>query len=92
MRIQCAQSIPTDPLFVLEDETQVRLERQVRADEDPPERGGIVPIQRRAVLAVIAGLETDVIGAGLVTRSRRPNDGVLHAAGDDNVSAGYAEP
>lgn len=66
------------PCSVLEDGTQFRLEGQVRPDADPPERVGIVTIQRLAVLTVIAGLETDTVGPGRAARARLANDGLVH--------------
>ena len=57
------------PVRVLEDQAQVRLERQVRADVDAAERIGIFAIERFAVAAVIPGLEADMIGARLVART-----------------------
>ena len=56
------------PSFVFEDQAQLGLEREVRADEDAAERVGIVAVKRLAVLTVVAGLQADVVRARPIRR------------------------
>ncbi len=72
-RIERAERVAADPVIVLEDEAQVRFEREVRTDVDPAECVGIVAIEGLSVATVVARLQTDVVRAGFVAVLRRPN-------------------
>lgn len=59
-RVERPERVAADARLVLEDQAQVGLEGEVRPDVDPPERVGIVAVQRLPVGPVVAGLEADV--------------------------------
>ena len=65
LRIQRAEGVAADALIILQDQAQFRLEGEIRADKDPAQRIRVVAIEWLAILAVVAGLETNVIRAGL---------------------------
>src|SRR6266566_1836718 len=73
-RIERAERIAADPLLVLEDEAQLRLERQVRPDEQATQRVGVLPVNRLAILAVVARLEADIVSASLIAGGGGTND------------------
>ena len=62
------------PSRVLENQAQVRLERQVGSDVDAAERIGIFTIERFPVAAVIPGLQADMIGARRVALTGAADD------------------
>ena len=90
-RVERAQRVAADPVLILEDQTQLRLECQIRPDVDAPERVGITRKTGGRVAAVIAGLETDAVGAGPIRESAAPDRAGTAAASAwqdrDNSSA-----
>ena len=65
-RVERGKRISADALVIFEDQAQFRLEGEIRAHENPAERVGILGVQVFRVAAVIAGLQTHIIGAGFV--------------------------
>lgn len=64
-----AERVSADAVCVLEDEAERGFEREVRADEETPERVGIVVVERCGVLTVVAGFQTHVVRAGRIAGS-----------------------
>src|SRR4051794_24732513 len=64
--IERPEGIAADAVLVFENEAQIRLKRQIGSDVNPAKSIRIFPIEWLAIVAVIAGLEADVISAGLV--------------------------
>src|SRR3954471_11520295 len=68
-RIERAKGIAADSLSVFKDETQIRLELKIGSDVDAAQSVRIIAVKWLAILAIVTGLETNVISAGLVARS-----------------------
>jgi hypothetical protein len=66
-RVERTQCIAADAVVVFENEAQLRLEREVGADEDSAKRVGIVSVKGFAVLSIVPSLEADMVGALFVT-------------------------
>src|SRR5258708_2081055 len=79
-RIERTQSVAADALVVLQDETQFRLIREIRADKDSAQRVGVFTVKRFAVLPVVSRLQANMIGPGLIARPRGANGAIVHSA------------
>ena len=65
-RIKRGQGVAAYSLLIFEHERQLRLEPQIRADKDSPQRIGIFLIKRFAVVALVAGFQADEVSGRLI--------------------------
>src|SRR5687767_5110678 len=76
--IKRPQRVTTNSLLVCKNQTQLRLVSEIWPHKDSTEGIGILAIERLAVVAVVPGLETNVVSARLIARTRRANNALAH--------------
>src|SRR5436853_1072643 len=79
-RVKGPQCIAADSIDIFEDQTDLRLECQIRPDVNPPQRIRIIAIKPLAVRAVVAGLEADVVRTFFIPTCGRTNRAGTHLA------------
>ncbi len=77
-RIKSTERITADAARVFEDETHVRLEGEVRANEDASQRIRVITVEGFSVFAVVPGLQANIAGAGFIFRPGIANSDRLH--------------
>lgn len=77
-RIQRAQGVTADALFVFQDETQFRLVGEVGPHKDSAQCVWVLPIKRFAVAAMISCLEANIVSPRLIARPGGTDRAIAH--------------